>query len=224
VPVQKPETMAGEQVVSLASFTTARLLGSASSGMPLELLGQGVLRFAAGPETHVRESALLAAIGGNGLALARRRIRGHLSQQSLTHEVDRFFRVEGSSDLLLTSPDRDRGLVSLSLDRDVLYLDEARVVAWGDEVVWESGNVPGNGTPLLQFRGTGRVVILAGHDELVATRIAEGDSLVVPETRLAGWLGHVVVQAIPTADDTGLHHISCQGEGVLLLSKHGEPK
>jgi uncharacterized protein (AIM24 family) len=167
---------------------------------------------------------LLAALGGNGLALARRRVRGQLSSQSLTDQADRFFRVEGTSELLLTSPDKDRRLVALSLDRDVLYLEEARVVAWGDEIVWESGSVPGNGTPLLQFRGSGRVVILAGHDELVAIRIAEGDSMAVPNGRLAGWLGRVVVQARPTADATGLHHISCEGEGVLLISKHGEPR
>jgi hypothetical protein len=84
--------------------------------------------------------------------------------------------------------------------------------------------VPGSGAPLLQFRGTGRVVILAGQDELVAIRIAEGDPLVVPVVRLAGWLGRVVVQAKPTAEAAGFHHVSCEGEGVLLLSKHAEPK
>jgi uncharacterized protein (AIM24 family) len=98
------------------------------------------------------------------------------------------------------------------------------VVAWGDEIVWESGSVPGNGTALVQFRGTGRVVILAGQEELVAIRIAEGQTMAVPNARLAGWLGRVVVQARPTADATGIHHLSCEGEGVLLVSKHGEPK
>jgi len=129
---------------------------------------------------------------------------------------------------LLASPDKERHLVALSLDCDVLFLEESRVVAWGDEMVWESGSVPGNGTPLLQFRGTGRVVILAGEGELVAVRIAEGDRMAVPSTRLAGWLGRVVVQARPglagDADAADLHHVTCEGEGVLLISKHGESR
>jgi tetratricopeptide (TPR) repeat protein/uncharacterized protein (AIM24 family) len=219
---------AENQVETLASFTTSRLLALAPSHAPLEDLGRGVLRFVAGAETHVRESALLVALGSDGLALARRRVRGHLSNQTLTHESDRFFRVEGSAELLLASPDKERRLVALSLDRDVLYLEESRVVAWGDEMVWESGSVPGNGTPLLQFRGTGRVVILAGEGELVAVRIAEGDRMAIPNTRLAGWLGRVVVQARPglagDADVAELHHVTCEGEGVLLVSKHGESK
>jgi len=230
VPSLRPEAPLEEdnQVSTLADFTTARLLSWAASKAPLEDLGRGVLRFVAGAETHVRESALLVAVGADGLALARRRIRGHLSNQTLTHASDRFFRVEGSAELLLASPDKERHLVALSLDCDVLFLEESRVVAWGDEMVWESGSVPGNGTPLLQFRGTGRVVILAGEGELVAVRIAEGDRMAVPSTRLAGWLGRVVVQARPglagDADAADLHHVTCEGEGVLLISKHGESR
>jgi uncharacterized protein (AIM24 family) len=223
IPLAKVEAPVGEhtQLATLANFTTAHLLGVAPCEASLEVLDRGVLRLSAGPETHVRESALLAAFGGNGLALARRRVRGHLSNQNLTQQADRFFRIEGTAELLLASPDRDRRLVALSLDQDVLYLEEERVVAWGDEIVWESGSVPGNETPLLQFRGTGRVVILAGPEELVAIRIAEGDFVTVPNARLAGWLGRVVVQAQPTADGTGPQHVGCEGEGVLLISKHG---
>lgn len=212
------------QVSTLASFTTGRLLSLEPSEAPLESLGRGVLRFAAGPETHVRQSALLVAIGAEGLAVARRRIRGHLSDDVLAHHGDRLFRVEGRAELLLASPDEGRRLVALSLDRDVLYLEASRVVAWGDEIVWEAGSVPGNGSPLLQFRGSGRVVIWVGGDELVAVRIAEGDHMTVPNDRLVGWLGRVVVQARPVQGDAGADHVTCEGEGVLLISKHGEPR
>jgi len=214
------------ETATLASFTTSRLLSLPHPSEPIASLGQGVLRFFAGAETYVRHSALLVALGGQGLSLARRRTRGHLSGDNLASASDRFFCVEGGGDLLLSSPDPDRGLVALSLDRDVFYVEEDRDVAWGDEVVWESGRVPGNGKALLQFRGTGRVVILTGKNELVAVRIAEGDKLAVPAARLAGWLGRVVVQgqavAAGDAAPSGLHHITCEGEGVLLLSRHGE--
>lgn len=214
------------RISTLAHFTTARLLALApAEGRPLESLGRGVLRFAAGPETHVRQSALLAALGADGLSVARRRIRGHLSDEVLAHEGDRLFRIEGRADLLLASPDSSRSLVALSLDRDVLYLAASRVVAWGDEIVWEAGRVPGDGSPLLQFRGTGRVVILVGDDELVTVRIAEGERMTVPHERLAGWLGRVVVQARPgQGTAAGADHVTCEGEGVLLISKHGESK
>jgi uncharacterized protein (AIM24 family) len=217
--------MSGE-MTTLTDFTTARLLSLPAAASQVSSLGQGVLCFSATADTHVRESALLVALGGPSLSSARRRTRGHLSGQSLAADGARFLRVEGGGELLLSSPERERGLVAMSLDRDVFYVQEDRVVAWGDEVVWESGSVPGSHIALLQFRGTGRVVILAGSGELVAVRIAEGDRFAVPSARLAGWLGRVVVQGHPAAvaetTPAGLHHVTCEGEGVLLLSKHGE--
>jgi tetratricopeptide (TPR) repeat protein len=228
-PVPSSRMVSGEMVfeqgVTLAAFTTARLLSLPPLVTPIEAHGEGVLRFQAGAETHVRESALLAAAGGQGLALARRRSRGQLVGDQLATDADRFFRVNGGGELLLVSPQRERRLIALALDRDVLYIEEDRVAAWGDEVVWESGKVPGDGKALLQFRGSGRVVILAGEDELIAIRIAENERMAVPAARLAGWLGPVVVQGRPVAVETaldGLEYVTCEGEGVLLLSRHGE--
>jgi len=213
-------------VTSLARFTGARLLSLPPPSTPLSSVGRGVVRFLAGAETHVRESALLAAVGGGALAHARRRVRGHLSGDKLAGERDRFLRIDGGGDLLLVSPDPDRGLVALSLDHDVFYVAEERAIAWGDEVVWESGSVPGEGTALLQFRGSGRVVIMGSEEELVAVRLSEGDRLAVPVARMAGWLGRLVVQGQPAEDgpSDGLRHVTCEGEGVVLLSKHGEPR
>jgi len=215
-----------DEIATLASFTTARLLSLPRGAQPLESVGRGILRFAAGAETYVRQSTLLVALGGQGLSPARRRTRGHLSGEPLASESDCFVRVEGTGDLLLASSDLERGLVALSLDRDVFYVEEDRVAAWGDEMVWESGAVPGNGKAILQFRGTGRVVLLTGQDELVAIRIAENERMAVPAARLSGWLGRVVVQGQPMREGEaavpGLHHVTCEGEGVLLLSRHGE--
>ena len=213
-------------MTTLASFTTARLLSLAVAPGPVESLGKGVLRFSAGAETHVRQSCLLAALGGQSLSLARRRERGHLSDETLSGERDCFFRVDGGGDLLLCSGDTARGLTALALDRDVLYFDEARVAAWGDEVVWESGTVPGGNKAMLQFRGSGRVVLLANADEIVSVRLGEGERMAVPTTRLLGWLGRIVVQgqvgSAAAGAAPGLHHVTCEGEGVLLLARHVE--
>jgi tetratricopeptide (TPR) repeat protein len=216
---------AGNRVTTLASFTTSRLLSVAPAGergAAIEYLGRGVMRFAAGAETHVRRSALLVAIGDAGVAPGRRRARGQLSNQGLSAGGDPLLRIDGKADLLIASPDQERSLVGLSLEHDVFYVEASRVVAWGDEIVWEAGNVPGNGTPLLQFRGSGRIVVLAGKDELVALPIAEGDRMAMPRVRLAGWLGRVVVQAVAGQAPEDADHVTCEGEGVLLISKHGE--
>jgi tetratricopeptide (TPR) repeat protein len=224
-PLPRRSATSLDEMVTLGEFTTSRLLSLPSAPGPLASLGEGVLRFQAGAETHVRESALLVALGGPGLTLARRRSRGHYAGGSLAAGDDRFFRIEGAGELLLACPDRQRRLTALKLDRDVFYVEEERVMAWGDEVVWEAGRVPGNGKALLQFRGTGRVVIVCGEKEIVAVRIGEGECQVVPTARLAGWLGQVVVQGPPAATQNvipGLEYVSCEGEGVLLLSRHGE--
>ena len=227
IPIPRAAGIPFDEPVTLGEFATTRLLSLGVAPSNLVSLGDGVLRFQAGAETHVRESALLVALGAPGMSLARRRTRGHFGGGDLATATDRFFRVDGGGDLLLCAPHPERRLTALSLERDVLYIEEDRVMAWGDEVVWESGRVPGNGKALLQFRGTGRVVVLCAPGEIVAIRIGEGQCQVVPTARLAGWLGQVVVQGQPaTAQHVlpGLEYVTCEGEGVLLLSKHGEPR
>jgi tetratricopeptide (TPR) repeat protein len=183
----------------------------------------GVLHLTVIGETHVRQSALLAAAGEVRIEEARRRRRGRITDELLGSLDDLFVRCLGDGDLWLTVPPRGRGLVALTLDQDVLYLREERVVAFDGEVVWESGRVPWDGLPLLQFRGTGRVVADAGRGDVVALRVPEGRAMTVARGRLIGWLGRVVVQSLrePTAVNP-LPHVTCEGEGVLLLSKIAE--
>ena len=218
-----PASGAGE-IVSLSAFAMARMLAPAPDLAPLAWLGQGVLRFAATSETHVRESALLAALGGVELLPARRRMRGHMLGETLTSQGGRFLRLAGAGDLWLSPWRAGRALFALTLDRDVLYLRDDHVVAWGDELVWEWGRVPGGGPALLQFRGTGRVVVSADPDDLVALRLSEGDSLAVLGLRLVGWVGRVVAQSMAGREgEPGDAYVTCAGVGVVLLSKHGEP-
>lgn len=212
------------EIASLTSFVTARLLPAASGSTPVGWLREDILRFAAAAETHVRESALLAALGAVGLCPALRRTRGQVTGEPLVARGDRFLRATGSGDLWLAPPRPFATLYALSLDRDVVYLRDERVVAWADEVVWEWGRVPGDGPAMLLFRGTGRVVLSANPDEVLALRLAEGEQLSVPSARLVGWVGHVVAQAAPCmAGGPGAPYVACEGEGVLLLSRHGEP-
>jgi uncharacterized protein (AIM24 family) len=212
------------QIVSLSDFALARLLDPAPEPAGLAWLGHGVVRFAASNETYVRESALLAARGGVELLPARRRMRGHLLGETLTSQGERFIRLAGNGELWLSPWRLGRTLFALSLERDVLYMRDDNVAAWGDELVWEWGRVPGGGPPLLQFRGTGRVVVSAGPDEVVAVRLGEGDTLAVLGRRLTGWVGRVVAQSVSRKEnEPGDAYVTCSGVGVVLLGKHGEP-
>jgi tetratricopeptide (TPR) repeat protein len=210
MPVPPSPAPGSGEIVSLSAFALARMLAPAPEPAALAWLGHGVVHFAASNETYVRESALLAALGGVELVPARRRMRGHLLGEAMTAQGERW------------RP--GRALYALSLERDVLYLRDEQVVAWGDELVWEWGRVPGGGPALLQFRGTGRVVVTAGPDEVVAVRLSEGDSLAVPGRRLCGWVGRVVAQSLTRREaQSSDAYVTCAGVGVVLLSKHGEP-
>jgi tetratricopeptide (TPR) repeat protein len=215
-PVASPTEIGTEQT-SAAGYAFSHLYNDGTRTR------DGVLRLSVIGEAHVRQSALLAAAGEVRIEEARRRRRGRLTDELLGSLDDLFVRCLGDGEMWLTIPPRGRGLVALTMDQDVLYLREERVVAFDGEVVWESGRVPWDGLPLLQFRGTGRVVADAGRGDVVALRVPEGRSLTVARGRLIGWLGRVVVQSLREPTSTNpLPHVTCEGEGVLLLSKIAE--
>jgi tetratricopeptide (TPR) repeat protein len=220
---EAPDTDAGGEIVDLSSFALTRMLVPEAESNAMAWLGQGVLRFTACDEAYLRESALLAAPGGIELTPAHRRIRGQSLEETLTSQGSRFLRLAGHGDLWLSPWSSGCVLFALSLDKDVLFLREENVVAWGDELVWEWGRVPGGGPALLQFRGTGRLVITAFPDDLVTVRLGEGDSFSILSQRLMGWVGRVVAQAVPGEGQTEHRYVTCSGVGVVLLSKYGNP-
>ncbi len=212
------------EIVDLSSFALSRMLSPQEETKAMAWLGQGVLRFTAREEAFLRESSLLAAPGGVEFSPARRRIRGQSLDETLTCQGSRFLRLAGRGDLWLSPWCSGCVLFALSLEKDVLFLREENVVAWGDELVWESGRVPGGGPALLQFRGTGRLVITALPDDLVTVRLGEGDSFLVLSQRLMGWVGRVVAQAAVGGEGRAEdRYVTCTGVGVVLLSKYGNP-
>jgi len=181
------------------------------------------LRLTVDGEAHVRQAALLASVGELGTTPAHRRRQGRLIEAPLGTPGDGFVRCRGQGELWLTLPAGSRALVPLTLDHDVLYLREERVLAWGGEVVWEAGRVPGGGPPLLQFRGSGRVVVDAARGEVAALRLPDGEQVQVAPARLLGWMGRVVAHGVRGDAGAGCVRVACEGEGVLLLSKLPAP-
>lgn len=216
-----PESSAAP--VSLTGFAFSRLLPVGKNATELVAVAEGVLRFGVRDDAYVRQSALLASVGALDTEAACRRRHGRLTMEPLGGHDALFVRYRGNGDLWLASPPAGRALVPFSLDQDALYLREDRVVAFDGDVVWESGSIPWDGIGLLQFRGSGRVVMDAAVGDVVALRVPEAQIVTVARRRLIGWMGRVVPQSVRGADwSRSAPQIACEGEGVLLLSKHGE--
>ena len=205
-------------VMAVTDFAVERLLPSRDGA------AGGVARFAVDDEAHVRRSSLLASMGALTSAPAWRRKRGRVSDEPLGTAADPFLRCTGAGTLWLAPP-VGRNVVVLTFDQDILYVREQRVLAFDSAVVWEGGAVPWDPSPLLQFRGTGRVALDAGGDELVALRVGD-EAITVPHDRLLGWIGRIVAHSVREPGESGkaaaLPRIACEGEGVLLLCRHGD--
>jgi Tetratricopeptide repeat/Mitochondrial biogenesis AIM24 len=214
-PMASPGTSDDPAPHSAVDFAVAHLV-------PTERAGNGrddPLPFAVDREAHARQTALLATAGDLAAVPARRRRQGQLTDTPLGAPGDPFVRCRGTGQLWLTSPARGRGLVPLTLEEDVLYLREERVVAFDGEVVWEAGRIPGGGPALLQFRGSGRVVVDAGPGEVVALRVPQDELISVAPERLLGWMGRVVAEGVRHPQGGACLRVACEGEGVLLLSR-----
>ncbi len=200
--------------IPLTAFVLGRLLGETRAA---EVVPLGVLEFPVGHEAHVRQPLLLATSGDLRLGPARHRQHGRPTEDAL----GRFLLAQGAGELWLSTP--VPALVPLILDQDILYLRQERVAAFDGDVAWECGRIPRDTGALLQFRGSGRVVLEASADEVVALRIEPGQMLTVPAPRLVGWVGRVVAQCVRSDDAPGgTPRIACEGEGVLLLCQHGD--
>jgi uncharacterized protein (AIM24 family) len=195
-------------------------LQAPAPGQPAAWVASDVLHLPVDGELFVHPGALLAADGLEAEP-ARRRERGRLLDAPLGSGAAPFRRFVGVGGVWLAPPASGAELLVLSLEDDVLFLREERLVAFGDDLVWEAGRLPRDGLRLVQLRGTGRAVVVAGPQDLVALRLAEPARLVVDRSRLFGWIGRVVAQGI--APEGGrAPHVACEGEGVLLMFRHGQ--
>jgi tetratricopeptide (TPR) repeat protein len=217
----EPASVAGA-TVSLTSFALGRLLSPEDTASASDWVADGILRFRVDEKAYVSAAAVLAADGGLTLERARERQRGRLSQKPLGG-VRSFYRCRGEGELWLTGARPRRPIAALALDEDVLYLREELVLAFAGELVWEKGRAPRSGLGLLQFRGSGRVVVDTGGVDMVGVRLSEGRPLKLVVGRLCGWIGRVVVQGVPGPEGEGpAPLVACEGEGVLLIARYGQ--
>ncbi len=200
---------------TLATFTGRRLEPAEERDRGLTWVAQGVLRLAVRQDLHVRASALVASGSDVILSPAKRHRQGRTVDEPLGNAAEEFHLCAGRGDAWISPPKEGPGLTVLLLERDVLYLREERIVAFDGELDWESGCIPRDGLPLLQFRGSGRVVVDFSGADVIALKLDESTPVTVVRGRIAGFTGRVVVLG------GGSGSCSCEGEGVLLLWRHG---
>ncbi len=206
--IEEPSAPVELAPVSLLGFVLSRLGMGATPPAPH---GEA-LRIGVGDEAFVRAGAALAAVGVR-FEPAFRRMQGRASKVPLSGGGAPFFRLIGPGEVWVAGePGRWQ---AVTLDDDILYVREDRVLAFDGGVSWEAGAVPGDGLPMLQFRGRGCVVLRL--DALpVAIKVTEDRPAFVGRAHLLGWVGRLVTHKQRAAGPAPFE-LACQGEGVVLF-------
>jgi uncharacterized protein (AIM24 family) len=206
VPLAAAPALDDSQTVSLVSFVLAGMGMGAVAALdhPISLVVED--------DAYVRSDAALAWTGTAPSLPAYRRVRGRPTDVLLGSKGRGFSRLPGSGELWVAG--RPGRWLIVSLDDDIFYLREDRVLAFDRSVSWEAGRVPGDGLRLLQFRGTGRVALQFAQPPS-AIRVTADHPVAVPRSRLYGWVGRIVAHGLRRAER--LFQIHCEGEGVILL-------
>jgi Tfp pilus assembly protein PilF/uncharacterized protein (AIM24 family) len=204
--VRQPPATGEARAQTAVSFALACLgldgAHSAAATAPIRLLAED--------GAFVRADAALASTGAAPWERAYRRVRGRGAGESLGTSARPFYRLNGAGVVWVAGAGR---WAALALEDDILFLREDRVLGFDGDLSWEAGRLPGDGLPMLQFRGRGRVVVeLTG--ATTGIKVADGAPARVARAHLLGWLGRVVAHA---RRDQGPLQISCEGEGVMLL-------
>jgi uncharacterized protein (AIM24 family) len=200
--------------VPLLGFVLSRLGLGATPAAPR---GEAI-RLPIDDEAYVRAGAALAAVGVQ-FEPAFRRMQGRHSSEPLAPEGAPFFRLVGPGEVWVAGA--PGAWQAVSLEDDILYVREDRVLAFDGGVSWEAGAVPGDGLRMLQFRGRGCVVLRLDAPP-VAVKVTEDRPAQVARRYLLGWVGRLVTHK-QRSTGASPFDLTCQGEGVVLFDPPGDP-
>jgi uncharacterized protein (AIM24 family) len=218
---------AADPRVSLATFALQRLLvaddlAADDADSPSLWAAPQIMRLPVSGEAIAHAGSLLSAAGGLAVVPARGRRRGRETDALLSSEGQPFYRCQGQGELWLVPPRRGATLTVLDLEEDVVFLRRELVAAFTGDLVWDTGAVPCTRLAMLHFHGNGRLVVDWRGADVVALRLSEGRPMLVAEGRILGWIGRLVAQADPGVPVVGSALVACEGEGVLLIARHGQ--
>jgi uncharacterized protein (AIM24 family) len=201
--------------VPLVAFVLSRLGLAAAPPAPRDQ----ALRLTVDDEVHLRGDAMLAGSSVH-CEPAFRRTQGRRSAVPLGSGASAFFRVVGPGEVWVAG--HAGRWQALSLDDDVLYVREDRVLAFDGSVSWEAGAIPGEGLRMIQFRGRGCVVLQLDAPP-AAVKVADERPVLISSERLLGWVGRLVAHKQRAAAPTPFQ-LACQGDGVVLFELQGPTK
>jgi uncharacterized protein (AIM24 family) len=203
----------------VAAFATARLVRAGAMGEPFALVEGGMLVVRVDGKLPTRTFGAIASSGQLAFEPMTRRVRGQPTEEPFGDGADAMFFAVGHG-LVVVAP-RGAKFTALALADDIVYVREASLFAFEENLHWENGRVPGGGPDsmrVVQFRGTGRLVIRAARAAF-SLKIEPEQPMFVEATTLLGWIGRVVPRVLPGQDGEPTPYIECSGEGVLILEE-----
>jgi tetratricopeptide (TPR) repeat protein len=198
-------------------------IGLGAAGLLLVRTGTEPARAFAGRLDAIR------AIGGAAMTrVLHRRTRDAETAEVLGGIGSPLVRIAGEGELVM-GPRPAHELALLTLDDDLAFLREDCVLGFELALSYENGRVAldpapetgrpsGDGTPIVQLRGSGTLVVEVGA-RLSSLAASPGRPLIVRREWIVGWFGRLVTRALPAAGSpTGQRGlVSFAGEGLVLL-------
>jgi len=203
----------------VAAFATARLLRAGALGEPFALAEGGMLVVRVDGKLPTRTFGAIASSGQLNFEPLMRRVRGQPTDEPFGDGADAMFNANGHG-LVVVAP-RGAQFTALALADDIVYVRESALFSFEENLHWENGRVPGGGPDsmrVVQFRGTGRLVIRAARAAF-SLKIEPEQPMFVEATTLLGWIGRVVPRVLPGQDGEPTPYVECSGEGVLILEE-----
>jgi hypothetical protein len=172
--------------------------------------------------------ALRVVSGTASTRVLHRRVNDSDTSEVLGGIGSPIVRMAGKAHLLLgTRPGRRIAL--LTLTDELLFVREERLFGFELRLAYENGKVAfehpdertrtsNEGIPAVQLRGTGAVALeLGGPMASIASR--PGPPLLVRREWIVGWVGRLVIRALPPAEAPGGQRglVGFAGEGTVLV-------
>jgi uncharacterized protein (AIM24 family) len=202
----------------VAAFATHRLLRDPTPQDPFLLADGGMLVMRIDGRVPTRTFGAIASTGTIAFEPLHRRIRAQATDEPWGEGAEAMFVAVGRGRMVVAA--RGARFALLALADDILYVREPALFAFEESLAWESGRVPGGGVDglkVVQFRGTGRVVIRTARP-IYTIKTEPEAPLYVEHSTLLGWIGRVVPRQLP-GENGPAPYVECSGEGVLILEE-----
>lgn len=184
-----------------------------------------------------RSVGVIVSTGEMAFEPLQRRARGRALPETFGDGPMGLFRATGQG-MMVISP-RGGHFLALGLSEESVYLRESATFTFDDALHWENGRIPGSGpqphtghpglpeelSRVVQFRGTGQVV-LRTERPLITVRLTAGQTSFIEVEQLVGWTGRIIPSLLIEDGGVPTPYVECAGDGHLLIEpppREGNP-